>query len=235
MNSTRLPGKVAMPLAGRPMIEHVLGRAGRIQGVDEVVLAGADSPADDRLAGYVRRLPGVAVVQGAEDDVLGRFVRACRLARADVVVRITGDCPLLSPSVSGRVLRAYYEDPDRYDYASNTLHRTYPRGLDTEVVSRRVLERADAEAETAAEREHVTLHVCRRPDAFRLRSVEARHLYPRYRWTVDTRADYRLIRRIFDELYPDDPYFEFADVLELMTRRREWTRLNHHVLQKRPT
>ncbi len=234
MGSSRLPGKVMMPLAGRPMIDHVLERTARIEGVDEVVVAVADGPEDVRLADHVRTTTSHPVVEGPEDDVLGRYVLAARRREADVVVRITGDCPLISPRVSGRVLRAFFDGSTDCDYASNTLVRTYPRGLDTEVLSRRALERVDAEATTASQREHVTLRIAQDPRGFRRRSVEARCVYPRYRWTVDTEADYRLVRRIFDALMPTSPYFEFEDVLELMVCRRDWVRINHQVPQQRP-
>src|SRR2546422_600318 len=131
MGSNRLPGKVLMPLAGVPMVLRVAERTARIRGVDEVVVATSALPGDDELVSIVTEA-GFACFRGSEDDVLARYYRCAREHHADVVMRIPSDCPLLSPAVSARVLEAFMQQP--CDYASNCGVRTYPRGLDTEVL-----------------------------------------------------------------------------------------------------
>ena len=168
MGSTRLPGKVLLELAGRTMLGRVVRRV-RLAGlVDEVVVATTNAPADDPIVDECRRLP-VACFRGSEHDVVERYHRAAAAYRADVVVRITADCPLIDPEVTDHVIRAFLQH--RPDYASNTLHRTYPRGLDTEVFTAAALARACHEASEPYQRTHVTPYIYQHPEYFRLLAV----------------------------------------------------------------
>ncbi len=227
MGSTRLPGKVMREIAGQPMIDYVVGRACRIPGVDEVVVA---TSVLDREAPLVEHLEEkeVPVVRGPEEDVLARYVRAIETHEADVVVRLTGDCPLLMPEVSERVIQAFLKR--NCDYASNTIERTYPRGLDTEVISPEALRRADAEATEEADREHLTRYIRQRPDRFSLCLVTADRDRSDVRWTVDEEADLKLVRQIYGEL--DGMDFGYQDVLSLLEAHPEWTNINRGVEQK---
>ena len=225
MGSTRLPGKVLADVAGRPLIAHVVERARRIRGADEVALAIPDLVEDDALAEVGAGL-GLRVVRGPADDVLARYLAAATATDADVVVRLTGDCPLLSPAVSSDVLAA----SAGFDYASNTLERTYPRGLDTEVITAEALGIAAREADQPAEREHVTPFVWRQPHRFRLRSVRGALDHSALRWTVDEPADLELVRAIHDE-FGDEP-FDMPDILALLERRPELAAINAGVAQK---
>lgn len=224
VGSTRLPGKVLMELGGRPMVAHVLARASAIGGVTSVVAAVPDSPEDDALA-LSCRAAGVHVVRGPYHDVLARYAIAAEAADADVVVRLTADCPLLSPAVSSRVVAKFVG----CDYASNTLDRTFPRGLDTEVFSGEVLGMAAREATEPAEREHVTPFLYRRPERFRLRSVVGVPDRSHLRWTVDTPGDMAFARAVYSSLGTD---FEMDDVLGLLERRPELLDLNRDSVQK---
>lgn len=226
MGSTRLPGKVLAEIGDRPMIAHVLARAGSIRGIDEVVVAIPDLPEDDELAATLDTL-GARVVRGPSDDVLARYLRCVDLTAADAVVRITADCPLLSSRVSTDVLAAFGTDAD---YASNTLERTYPRGLDTEVVRADALRAADAGGATAEEREHVTPYVWRRPDRFTLRSVRADVDRSDLRWTVDTPEDLAFVRAVHAELGRAE--FDMPEILALLAERPELAALNASVEQK---
>ena len=227
MGSTRLPGKVMREIAGRPMIDRVVRRARRIPSVDEAVVA---TSVLEREAALVEHLngEGIPVVRGPEEDVLARYIRAMETHEADAVVRLTGDCPLLMPEVSERVIQAFQEG--NCDYASNTLERTYPRGLDTEVLAPDALRRADAEATEAVDREHVTRYIRQRPDRFSLCSVTADRDQSDLRWTVDEAADLTLVRKIYGELEGMD--FGYHDVLRLLEARPEWTDINRDVEQK---
>jgi spore coat polysaccharide biosynthesis protein SpsF len=227
MGSTRLPGKVLADLAGRPMVTHVLERARRIEGVDEVVAAIPDLAEDDSLAGAIEAL-GLRVIRGSADDVLDRYLVAAEASDADAVVRVTADCPLLSPAVSSGVVAAFVAD--EVDYASNTLERTYPQGLDTEVMAATTLRAAADEAVAPEEREHVTPFIWRRPERFRLRSVRGTPDRSALRWTVDEADDLAFARAVYAELGPRS--FDVAEVLELLERRPEIGRLNAGVAQK---
>ncbi len=232
MGSTRLPGKVLRSLCGQPLIAHVIDRALRIPGVDRVQVAVPERGADDRLVEYLETRPEIGVTRGPEDDVLRRFALAAKASGAQVVVRITADCPLLSPAVSQRVLTQYLEHRQDCDYASNTLVRTYPRGLDTEVFSASVLQAAEREAVRPSDREHVTPFIWRQPERFRLLPVTDATDRSHHRWTVDTHEDFELVERIYGELLPHDPFFDYPQVLACLKRHPDWSRLDREVRQK---
>jgi spore coat polysaccharide biosynthesis protein SpsF len=227
--SSRLPAKVLHPLAGRAMVLRVVDRAARIPGIEEVVAAIPDIPQDDELASVLLGA-GVRTIRGPADDVLHRYKVAAVQTRAEVVVRITADCPLLSPHVSGTVLAAFTEGS--WDYASNTLERSWPRGLDTEVLSREVLERIDQMVTDADEREHVTPAVWRHPDLYRIRFVRGEIDLSGLRWTVDEPDDLRLVKHIYQALVALQPDFDLPDILELLARQPELTEMNAGVAQK---
>jgi spore coat polysaccharide biosynthesis protein SpsF len=227
MGSTRLPGKVLREIAGRPMIDWVVGWARQISTVDKVVVATSVLEREAPLVEHLNE-EGIPVLRGPEDDVLARYVKAMETNEADAVVRLTGDCPLLMPEVSERVIQAFLEED--CDYASNTIERTYPRGLDTEVLSPEALRRSDNEATEAADREHVTRYIRRRPDRFSLCSVTAEKDRSDLRWTVDEEADLTLVRKIYSEM--DGMVFGYHDVLQLLEAHPEWTDINRDVEQK---
>jgi spore coat polysaccharide biosynthesis protein SpsF len=200
MGSTRLPGKVLMDLAGRPMLARQLERVKRCRLLDDVVVATTTAGADDALVALARD-EGVRWFRGSESDVLGRYAGAASEAGADVVVRITADCPLLDPETSDRVIAALSDGPDLADYASNVLRRTYPVGLDTEALWRDTLERTARHARSASAREHVTPYVyAERPDLFLIRSVTDETDASALRWTVDVPADLERVRRMYADL-----------------------------------
>lgn len=228
MGSTRLPGKVAMDICGQPMLARVVQRARAFAGVQEVVVATSTLPADQAVADIASDL-GVSCVRGSEDDVLARYQLAAAKHGADAVVRITADCPLLDSVVSSRVIETFVtENPD---YASNMVQRTYPRGLDTEIVSREALEIAHAEASEKFDREHVTLFVRRQPERFRQLHVHNDVDLSQHRWTVDAPEDLELVRRIYGVL--GDKAFGLEDVLEILDVHPDWSDLNRHVEQKK--
>ncbi len=227
MGSTRLPGKVAMDIAGEPMLSRVVRRAALIDGIADLVVATSRHPGDDQVASLARRLD-VPCFRGSEEDVLARYRDAAIEHRADVVVRVTADCPLLDPRVSSRVVAGYLREHP--DYASNTLRRTYPRGLDTEVLGLDVLEIAHREATEKPDREHVTRFVWRQPRRFALWSEVGEFDHSSWRWTVDTADDLEFTRRIYGEL--DDPTAGMDEVLAVLERHPRWRFINAHVEQK---
>jgi spore coat polysaccharide biosynthesis protein SpsF len=228
LGSTRLPRKVLLPLQGRAMLVHVVERVARAHRVDEVVVATTNLEADDELWEFCVA-NGWRTVRGSETDVLSRYRDAAIAFKADQVVRITSDCPLIDGAVIDDVIEARMADPPA-DYASNTIEpRTFPRGLDVEVVSAVSLHRAWSEDKRPEWREHVTPYLYRNPDLFSLRSVNHAMDLSALRWTVDTREDYEQVSRIFD-CFPDNR-FMWSDVLAL-TANRDWTCVNANVTQK---
>lgn len=231
MGSTRLPGKVMKPLVGKPMIYHVVERMRRVASVDEVVVATSVLPAEAPLIAYLES-QGIPVFRGDEQDVLARYYEAAKACEADVIVRITADCPLISPTVTGKVISAFLDSAGQCDYVSNALVRTFPRGLDTEVFSFGALEKAFREATAPSDREHVTSYISRQPDVFRLQGITSDEDNSYLRWTVDEEADLQLVRRIYEALYLTKQVFEYEDVLALLTQRPELSAINRHIRQK---
>jgi spore coat polysaccharide biosynthesis protein SpsF (cytidylyltransferase family) len=225
LGSTRLPGKALADIAGRPMLAHVAERAAAIPGIAAVVIATTVSPADEPLAAFACRA-GLHSIRGSEADVLDRFCLAARETRAEAIVRITADCPLLDPEVSGRVLAAYVGGRPAVDYASNVHPPTYPDGLDTEVVSVEALETAAREAELPSDREHVTTYIWRRPERFRLLNVANGEDLSAHRWTVDTGADLAFVRAVFEALGRGGSRAGMAEVLGLLAEQPALREIN---------
>jgi spore coat polysaccharide biosynthesis protein SpsF len=217
-------------IKGRPMIDWVVGRAGRIPELDETVVATSVLEQERPLVEHLQA-QNVTVARGPEEDVLARFVQAAETEDADAVVRLTADCPLLMPEVSGKVVQAFKRQ--ECDYASNTIERTYPRGLDTEVISTEALQKADRKATSSADREHVTRHVRKRPEQFRLCPVTGEVDRSDLRWTVDEEADLKLVRRIYEALGTQAMDADYEDVLAVFEERPEWADINRQVEQKK--
>lgn len=228
MGSSRLPGKVLQELAGHSMLSRVVSRLRSSRLVDEVVVATTCHSKDDAIVEECGRC-SVSFWRGDENDVLDRYFRAAESSGADVIVRITSDCPLIDPEITDKTIQAFLEE--RPDYASNTLVRTYPRGLDTEVISWSALKRSWQEARQLYEREHVTPYVIEHPAEFRLLSVTGPEDYSAHRWTVDTSEDLAFIRAVFSRL-PYDEVFSWRDVLKLLEREPALADLNRSVVQK---
>jgi len=210
--SSRLPGKVLMLLAGRPVLDHVVTRVSAAERIDEVVVATTDLPGDDAISDYCRD-GGWTCVRGSESDVLSRYALAVRESGAGIVARVTSDCPLFSPRILDAMLAAF--DPDSMDYMStNWPERTFPVGLDCEVM------RADALlaiADTATDlydREHVTPHFYRNPDRYRLAGHRCEPSLAHLSITLDTSQDYQRLVTLL-ERHPElgDPD---ADVVQIV-------------------
>lgn len=228
MGSTRLPGKVLKDLEGKTVLGRVVERLRRAELIDEVLIATTDVPADDAIVAECRRLQ-VPISRGDQDDVLDRYYRAAQLAKAEVVVRVTSDCPLIDPEIIDKTIAAFLEA--KPDYASNIQVRTYPRGLDTEVMSFAALSRAWQGARAKYEREHVTPYIFEHPKEFNLQSVTGEADHSAQRWTVDTPEDLQLVQAIYARLR-DKPEFLWRDVLAVLDREPELMELNRSVMQK---
>lgn len=230
MGSTRLPGKVLLDLSGEPMLTRVVHRVQRARWVDEVMIATTTHPADEAIA-RLCAAHGWPCARGSQEDVLDRYYQAAVASQADVVVRITSDCPLIEPTVIDRVVKEILAHPSEIDYASNVQPpRTFPRGLDVEAMRFEALARAWREDTNMAWREHVTPYIYRHPERFRILNIVNPVELSYLRWTVDTPEDYELVRRVY--AYFDDDAFSWRDVLSLLEQHPDWLKINCAVEQK---
>jgi spore coat polysaccharide biosynthesis protein SpsF (cytidylyltransferase family) len=230
MGSTRLPGKVLADIAGRSMLEWVLTRVARAAGVNEVVVATTTLTEDNVVQESGDQL-GVRVVRADPFDVLGRYVVAAREAEADVVVRVTADCPFIDPELITSVVERVLGAGPPIDYVSNTIEpRTFPRGLDVEAMTRRALLEADRLDSDPESREHVTPFI-RESGRFLIASVTNDEDVSAVRWTVDTAADLELVRRMADAFGGRDTV-TWRELLQAWRAHPDWWALNAHVAQR---
>lgn len=235
MTSTRLPGKILMTAAGKPLLQWHLERLLAARRVDQVALATTSNPEDDQTAELGKKL-GVFVFRGSEDDVLGRFAGCAAACGADTVIRVTADCPLIDPALIDDLVDAFAATPT-IDYCSVDVGRL-PRGLDAEIFAYATLATAAAQAQEPSEREHVTPFIHRRPDRFRLGppigppADPSSPLERAYRWCVDEAADLELVRLLLAEL-PSDRVFGWRDVCMLLSRHPDWADVNRDVAQRK--
>jgi len=227
--SHRLPGKVMMPLAGRPLLERMIGRVRAASFPFELVVATTTEPADEPVRSLCRAM-GVACYSGHPTDLLDRHYRAALPYAPDAVVKIPSDCPLIDPAVIDRVLGFYAERRDRTDYAGNLHPATYPDGNDVEVISAPVLEEAWREATLPFEREHTTPFIWERPSRYRIANCAwetGKNLSMTHRWTIDYPEDYAFISAVYDELFSAARRpFSLGDILALLERRPDLARIN---------
>ena len=224
VSSTRLPGKVLEPVHGEPMLTRQLERVGRARRIDHVVVATSEEGSDDDIAALCRRI-GVDCHRGSLTDVLDRFHGAAVLAQPRHVLRLTGDCPLTDPDVLDALVDLHRSSG--FDYSSDVHPRTFPHGLDAEVFTLELLERAWREAHSPYEREHVTPFMVA-PDRQGIRrgSLVAAEDLSGLRWTVDYPEDLAFVRAVFDTLYPREPAFTMHDVVALVREHPEIAAVN---------
>jgi spore coat polysaccharide biosynthesis protein SpsF len=203
MGSHRLPGKVLLPLAGRPVIDHVLDRVMSVPLFDSVVVATTELPADDELCQHLAER-GIKAVRGSSENVLERFVTAAREEKCDIIVRLCADSPLLDPAVMIRILRSYLENASQSDLVCNTQRPTYPEGQSVEVFSAAALLDISKRDTTEFQREHVTPYFYDHPEEFRIKNISHTTDLSAHRWTLDTTEDFEFLDRLLQLLSPAD-------------------------------
>lgn len=231
MGASRLPGKPLKRVLNRPLLSYQIERLKRVHLADEIVVATTVKEPDVAIAALCEG-EHVPYFRGSESDVLDRYYQAAKLFKADIVVRITGDCPLIDPQIIDKVIAYYLDYLPKYDYLSNSLVRTYPRGLDVEIFSFALLEKAMKEATLVEEREHVTPFFYTHPELFSIGNIQQEKDLSHHRWTVDTPEDLQLITKILLALYPKKSLFTTEDVLKLLDEHPEWMKINAHIQQK---
>lgn len=231
MGSSRLPGKILLLLEGKPILWHVVNRVRSTPGLGGVVVATTHSVLDDPVRDFCSAA-GIPCFSGSEHDVLDRFYQAASFHRADPIVRITADCPMIDPEVIEKVLSMY--STGNYDHvgvatgagvAGEEGYR-YPDGLDAECFSFAALQRAWNETTASSDREHVTPYIWRDPSRFRLGVLRPDSDYSMLRWTVDTPADFQLVERVYSVLHKPDKPFHMREVVDYLAQHPELQRIN---------
>lgn len=230
MGASRLPEKPLKKSLGKTLLSYLLERLKRSKEASSLIVATTQSPKDLAIEKAALK-EGVLVYRGSEEDVLSRYLEAAKLVGADVICRITADCPFIDPKLLDEMILLFKNSP-QVDYLSNTLKRTFPRGMDIEIFTTKALEKA-AKAANRDEKEHVTLYLYRHPEQFQLRDFCYSEDNSHFRWTVDTVDDLKAIRKILQLLYRKNPQFSLHDLLELAKAHPEIAKLNAHVEQKK--
>jgi spore coat polysaccharide biosynthesis protein SpsF len=232
MSSSRLPGKILLPVLGEPLLALLIERLKRVPSLDKIVVATTSNVTDDPVEDLAFRI-GVGCFRGSEEDVLSRVLLAAKQYSCDVIVEITGDCPLIDPEIVDNLIRIYHAN--NYDYVSNVLKPTFPNGMDTQVFSTATLERVASLTDDPVDHEHVSLYIYEHPEIFSLFNLESNlpEKYWNLRLTVDTQEDFELIKIIYESLYPKNPAFVLSDILEFLIQREELLNLNRHIQQKK--
>jgi spore coat polysaccharide biosynthesis protein SpsF len=230
-SSTRLPGKVLMPILGEPMLVRLVERLRLARTIDEIVVATTVNPADDAVVATIERM-GVHTFRGSEDDVLDRVVKAARFMDADIIVEITGDCPLVDPGLIDKVVGDFFVGGA--DFVSNILPHTTPRGTDVRVFRTDDLARINEQSADPADHEHVSLHFWEHLDQYQCRNVEMDlpEVVAELRWTVDTPEDLEFVRAVYTGLYEKNPAFSLVDILDHLNANPDLLEINRHVEQK---
>ncbi len=241
MRSSRLPGKVLLPAAGKPLLGHMIERLRRIKHVRHIIIASTVDPANlciEELAGDLN----VPYFKGEEIDVLKRVLRTAQQFETEIIVEITGDNPLIDPEISSAVIEAFLEREHSIDYASNDVghHRqgfdlTFPFGFSTKVFKTSVLEKVGRLARHPLDREHVVNYLVKNAKLSKLYNLRASGVMkrPELRLTLDTPEDYRVIKGVFEALYQKEPAFGAKDILNFLDNKPELRDANKHIVQQR--
>lgn len=225
LGSTRLPGKVLLDLEGRTVLEHVIRRVKSSKLVNDVIVATTINKDDLEIVKLCSNL-GISVYCGSEDDVLDRYYQTARLFKADHIVRITSDCPLIDPMLIDEVITLHVGE--KADYTSNTIKETYPDGEDIEVFTFAALKEAWKKANLSSEREHVTPFIRKNP-AFKQVNLESNRDLSHKRWTLDNPEDYEFITSIYKNIYTKNPDFGMMEILKFIDKHPEIEKINHHI------
>jgi spore coat polysaccharide biosynthesis protein SpsF len=228
MTSSRLPGKHMLEACGKPILAHLINRLKRVPSLDEIVIATTVNPADDVLCQLATDC-GVNFHRGSEDDVMQRVVDSAASVNADLIVEITGDCPVIDPEIIEQAIRIHRYNES--DYTGNAEIRSYPDGMDVQVFSAADLKEAAAITNDADDHEHVSLYFRRHPERYRhVHLVAPPELHwPELGLTLDEKNDYLLMKRIYEHFLPDHPHFSCLDVLRFLRANPDVVAINQDV------
>jgi len=229
--STRLPGKTLLEICGKSTLELMIERVKSSKLIDQVVIATTVNPDCDAIEELAKRLD-VGCFRGSEEDVLDRVLCAARAYNADIIVELTGDETIIDPDIIDETINFYLKN--KYDYVSNILDRHYPRGLDTQVFATSVLDEVAGLTKDPADRENVSLYIYEHPEKYSLGSVKAPDEmdHPDWRWTLDTKEDFKFIQALYEEFYPKNKKFTAWDILQYLNDNPEVLAINQDIKQK---
>jgi len=226
MSSSRLPGKVLMPLVNKPVLAHVIERLSYCKMVEKIVVATTDENSDDPVADYCKN-NNIDYYRGSLEDVLDRYYHAAKIYHADPILRITGDCPVIDPMVIDAVITGYLSG----EYDCYGLGGEFPDGLDCTVFSFSAIEKAWKKAKLKSEREHVGPYIENNPHLFRNGALELFQGLSQQRWTLDEPDDYKLLTKIFNKLYrPDSPFLTY-EILQLIKNNPNLLTINAQIVR----
>ena len=235
MTSSRLPGKVLLRAGGISMLEHLVRRLQSVESIDEIVLATTINDADIPLINLAKSL-NILYFRGSEEDVMQRVIEAASFANADLVVEITGDCPIIDPNIVEQTIQMF--KVHEVDYVSNTLIKSYPDGMDTQVFKLDTLKRSASMTNDRLDHEHVTLHIRNNPMIFsHIHLIAPPDIHwPHLGLTLDELDDYKLIKKIIEHFENNNnPLFSCNDVVSLLRKHPEYVDINKNVARKRNT
>ena len=227
MSSTRLPGKVFKPILGKPMVWHQWLRMKRSKLINQFVLATSVDFSDDQLVNYFQHM-NEQIYRGSLNDVLDRYYKCTLNYKAEHIVRLTADCPLIDPDIIDQVITTHLTHKNDY----TAVGKSFPDGLDVEVMRFDALEKAYLQAKTGDEREHVTQYIYKNPNQFKLGYITYSQNLAHHRWTVDHPEDFELIDLIYNGLFPTDPNFNMQDILDFLNHNPHLLRLNKHLISE---
>jgi len=224
MQSVRLPGKVLLPLEGKPVLWHIFFRLAKSKLIDDICISTSTNSIDDKIEKFAHKY-GIKIFRGSEENLVKRHLDAAKKFDADVIVRITGDCPLVDPQIVDEVIEVYLKDK-KLDFVSNTKTKTYPIGLDVEVFPVKTLEKIFSISEDPIFYEYfISNYIFENPSIFKSKGISLNN--PNMlRWTLDYPEDYMLFKKIFGELYLDDKIFHMDDVLNFLEEHIEISKIN---------
>ena len=240
MGSTRLPGKVMLDLCGKPMLEHIINRLSNLRKASPLVVATTINPKDNIIAEFCRS-NNVHVFRGSEDNVLERCIQAAEAYGLDAIVRVGADTPFIDWEIIDDMLEVFfaeYHKGNRLEYLSNNIWRSFPLGLDADIMTKNSLLRIDAETKNSPEDQrklneiNVVPYIHTHLDKFNTLSYHKDFDYSYLRWTLDTREDYELTKKIYETLYPTKPDFLMKDILELLDQNPTWSSINAKVVPR---
>jgi spore coat polysaccharide biosynthesis protein SpsF len=231
-SSTRLPGKVLMPLCGKPLLLRMVERLRQAKLAGRIVVVTTTDTSDDSIVDLCN-LQGIDVFRGDMNNLLDRHYQAAKAHNAEIVLKIPSDCPLIDPAIVDFVIDYYLQNSGKFDYVSNLHPATYPDGNDVEVMSFKSLEMAWKNATRKLELEHTTPYLWENPDQFSIGNVvwpSGNDYSMSHRWTIDYPEDYQFIKTVYEELYPKNPIFSMGEIIDLVDNKKpEIHQINAHL------
>jgi len=228
ISSSRLPGKVMLPVLGESLLYRMIERLRMIRHEAQIVIATSEEPGDDIIEKETSKI-GVPCFRGSLNNLLDRHYQVAKLYSADIVLKIPSDCPLIDPQIIDQVLDFFYDHPGQYDFVSNLHPATFPDGNDVEIMTMDCVERTWKEATRQLELEHTTPYIWENPEKFRIGNAmwaTGKDYSMSHRFTIDYQADYEFIEAVFGELYPAKPGFSCDDILKLLEKRPDIYEIN---------